>query len=100
MNIIKGRPVDGDYDFKINANPVFKAEAYNPVISAEAGNSAFKCERGALVDDDAIHMYLCPVLPLSEDSMKTIDRLVNEPVKPSQKLIDLMNRNPRYEKSY
>lgn len=98
MKNIKGRPTDNDYDFKLN--PVFSTEAYNPAIRAEADNPVFKCKHGVLVDDDTIHMYLCPVLPLSEDSMKTIDRLVNEPVKPSQKLIDLMNRKPRYEKSY
>lgn len=101
MNIIKGRQADGDYDFKINPNPVFKAEAHNPIISAEAGNSAFKCEAGNyIIDEDVNHMYLCPVLPLSEESTKLIDRLLNEPAKPSQKLIELMNHKPRYQKSY
>lgn len=89
LEIIKGRPAV-DYGFKLN--PTFKAEAFNPVFRAEAGNY--------VIDEDVSHSYLCPILPLSEESLNRIHQLIDEPAAPSQKLIDLMNRKPRCEKTF
>lgn len=93
---------------------IFKAEAGNPVIRAEAGNDVFKSEAGNgakwFVDTDVCHIYLTPVLPLvsmEENADEMIEKLFErmqelckEPPKPSEKLIELMNRKPRYEKHY
>lgn len=110
LEIIKGRPAV-DYGFKLN--PTFKAEAFNPVFRAEAGNY--------VIDEDVSHSYLCPILPvrmpraiafddegkripgqvvISDKAYEQILKLIDEPAAPSQKLIDLMNRKPRYEKKY
>ena len=84
MKIIKDRPANSDYDFKIN--PAFSAEAHNPVIRADADNPVFKCETQSKM--------------LSPEAWKRLEEAINAPAEPSQQLIDLMNRKPRYEKSF
>jgi hypothetical protein len=123
LEIIKGRTADGDYEFTISpCNSVFIGEACNPVYRAEAFSPVFKAEAGNMdIDNNILTVELehppVPVpriaLVLDDEGKRVVDRaivsekayeqimkLIEEPANPSQQLIDLLNRKPRYEKRY